>query len=386
MNNRIEQLDSIRGLAALSVLLSHIIIVNMDIFTFVMKTPIRLFTSGYSAVILFFVLSGFVLSLPFLKKDEVNYFPYLIKRICRIYIPYLIVIVISIILSNIFHEDNIGGLSDWFNTSWSTLPDKDLIIEHMLLIGNIHSENFNKAIWSLIHELRISLIYPFVVLLIKKIDYKYSLMICFILSMITGLNNIFHFQISNGLRTSYFDTFNYLSIFIIGTLLAIHRNKFINFYKGLTLNKKWLVFVILLIAYNFSNTLVPRILGIQVIEPFLLIIQDYSIAFGAIGFITIALGSSKVEKILLIKPVSFLGKISYSLYLFHLVVLLTCVHLLYGILPLNLVLVMSVGLSMVVSTISWYLIEKPFIKIGKRMSLKIHAKKVKLKEGEMYSK
>lgn len=386
MNNRIEQLDSIRGLAALSVLLSHIIIVNMDIFTFVMKTPMRLFTSGYSAVILFFVLSGFVLSLPFLNKDEINYFPYLIKRICRIYIPYLIVIIISIILSNIFYKDNIDGLSDWFNTSWSTLPNIDLIMEHIFLLGNIHSENFNKAIWSLIHELRISLIYPFVVLLVKKLDFKFSLLVCFILSMITGLNNIFHFQISNGLRTSYFETFNYLSIFIIGTLLAIHRNKFINFYWRLPRNKKWLVLFILIIAYNFSNTLVPRILRIQFIEPFLLIIQDYSIAFGAVGFIIFALGSSKVERILLIKPVLFLGKISYSLYLFHLVVLLTCIHLLYGIIPLNLILLISFGLSIVISTISWYLIENPFIEIGKKLTIKINPKKAKLKEGEIYSK
>jgi peptidoglycan/LPS O-acetylase OafA/YrhL len=386
MNNRIEQLDSIRGLAALSVLLSHIIIVNMDIFTFVMKTPMRLFTSGYSAVILFFVLSGFVLSLPFLKKDEINYFPYLIKRICRIYIPYLVVIIISVILSNIFYKDNIVGLSDWFNTSWSTLSNTDLIIEHIFLIGNIHSENFNKAIWSLIHELRISLIYPFVVVFIKKLDIKYSLLVCFILSMISGLNNIFHFQISNGLRTSYFDTFNYLSIFIMGTLLAIHRNKIINLYRLLTLSKKWLVLIILLITYNFSNTLVPRILGFHFIEPFLLIIQDYCIAFGAIGFIIIALGSSKIERILMIKPVLFLGKISYSLYLFHLVVLLTCVHLLYSIIPLNLILLMSLGVSIVVSTLSWYLIEKPFIEIGKIITLKILPKKVKLKEGEIYSK
>ena len=44
---------------------------------------------GHQAVILFFVLSGFVLYLPYTHTAEhILYADFVIKRICRIYLPY----------------------------------------------------------------------------------------------------------------------------------------------------------------------------------------------------------------------------------------------------------------------------------------------------------
>ena len=376
MNTRIGQLDSLRGLAALCVLISHIILVKTETFTLVMRTPLRLLTNGHAAVMLFFVLSGFVLSLGFLYKDKINYMPYLIKRVLRIYIPYLVAITIAMISTIYIFKGQIDGLSDWFNSSWTKQPNIDLILEHIFILGNIHSNIYNNVIWSLIHELRISIILPFVVLVIKYLDIKYSLLICIVLSLLTGFNNIFHFQISNGLLTNYFDTFHYVSIFILGILVAKYRFKIISYYKQLSVKVKWILLIFSLIIYNFSDTIIPKILSFPIFGPYLLIIEEYFQALGAIGFIIAAIGSDQVKRFLMIKPLTFLGKISFSLYLYHLIVILSCVHLLFELIPLWLILVISIVLSIIISTLSWRFVEKPCIEIGRTLTKKTAVKQL----------
>lgn len=67
MNSRFDQIDSIRGLAALSVVISHLslVIPNVYIVQKLKNTPLHIFWAGHEAVILFFILSGFVLALPY---------------------------------------------------------------------------------------------------------------------------------------------------------------------------------------------------------------------------------------------------------------------------------------------------------------------------------
>ncbi len=61
------------------------------------RTPLRLLIAGHQAVILFFLLSGFVLTLPYKKKTGLGYGPFLVKRVCRIYLPYLGALALAIL-------------------------------------------------------------------------------------------------------------------------------------------------------------------------------------------------------------------------------------------------------------------------------------------------
>lgn len=74
MIKRIGELDSIRGLAALIVLFHHMYqdLNNNTRFPPIIfrYSPLRVLTNGHASVIMFFILSGFVLSLPFLKGKE----------------------------------------------------------------------------------------------------------------------------------------------------------------------------------------------------------------------------------------------------------------------------------------------------------------------------
>src|SRR5882762_8330002 len=88
------QLDALRGIAALMVVINHFVLVGP--LWWVTRSPLRVVALGHEAVILFFILSGFVLTLQLNSSSRINYLDYLIKRICRIYLPYLAVLLAAI--------------------------------------------------------------------------------------------------------------------------------------------------------------------------------------------------------------------------------------------------------------------------------------------------
>jgi peptidoglycan/LPS O-acetylase OafA/YrhL len=135
-------------------------------------------------VVLFFVLSGFVLAIPMLIDRRTIYSLYLIKRILRIYMPYTVAVFISIIAAKNFYSGNITELSTWFNKTFE--PDlKTLqIIQHFLLIPNFYNYKLNPVLWSLVQEMRISIIFPFVVIFISRFKWHYVIMTSLMLSFV----------------------------------------------------------------------------------------------------------------------------------------------------------------------------------------------------------
>jgi peptidoglycan/LPS O-acetylase OafA/YrhL len=373
MNNRIEQLDSVRGLAALVVLISHLPLIGMPLLATNMLKALGII-NGHAAVVIFFVLSGFVLSIPFFKQNKIEYTPYLIKRIFRIYMPYAIAVIFALFLSQMFYSVKIDGLGQWVNKLWKTEVTTKLIMEHIYLIGNTHTESFNGAIWSLIHELRISLIFPFVVILVKRFSLKYNMLLCLLLCCIAGMNNIFHIQISNGYLVTYFDTITFLSVFICGALIAKHHSIIMHYYSALSIRVRFIILGLSIIMYNYVPYIIfyaTNFLNNEIFSAYSLIIMEHITTLGAIGFIISAMGSVRIATILMQKPIAFLGKISYSLYLFHMPVLLSCVFLLNGRFSYYLISAIATVLSIIVATCAWYTIENPFNRVGRSLSAKL---------------
>ena len=86
----IKKLNSIRAFAALYVMIAHLM---LEIFKG--SSFIFLFKFGQEAVMLFFLLSGFVISISYFKNPNINFGSYFIKRFRRIYFPVFCTYIIS---------------------------------------------------------------------------------------------------------------------------------------------------------------------------------------------------------------------------------------------------------------------------------------------------
>lgn len=371
MNKRIKQLDSIRGLAALAVLFSHIPYFALGLPDEAYRLLVWFgLNDGHSFVMLFFLLSGFVLSIPFFKKDSINYLPYVIKRVFRIYIPYLFVIIVAITLSQFFLNKEALVVGDW-NLLWNDSIHSQSITDHLLFLGNYDTNAFNGVIWSLIHELRISLIFPFLVLFIRRLNWKIVILICIVLSCISELNTVYHFQESVGYHTDFFKTVQYSTFFMYGALIAKHKSELVTKYQKINPFLKWILLIISLFLLKFSSFILLflyRVTGLEGLSTHFNALSEYGVLLGCIGIVISGVSSIKLTNILLFKPFLFLGKISYSLYLIHLPIILSCIYLFNQVIPLWLISILAIFLSILISQFTWMLIENPSQKAGRDLA------------------
>lgn len=239
-NGHYVELDSLRGIASVLVLITHLMIVFPMIYSpsspqdnltlFVLKyLPFTraLFIGGPEAVKLFFVLSGFVLALPFLKGTTIRYLPYLLKRFLRICIPFYVAICLAVLLSIVIQRSSIPELSEWYNSmSWTTPISARLLLGHFFLIGSFNVNAFNNVIWSLVHEMRISILFPLMMYGVIRYSWQKNVA-AYLLAGIIG------FYLGG-----YGDTVGYMLLFVVGALLAKHRAFSSNIIKEPDLSRK----------------------------------------------------------------------------------------------------------------------------------------------------
>lgn len=368
---RYEELDSLRGLAALAVMIGHFFLVfapmaqNTSSLAFLeyplnllKYTPLHLFWGGHEAVIMFFLLSGFVLSLPFFSNRQQSYTVYLIKRICRIYIPFVVALFVAILMREAVYVTKLTELTPYYNNLWVIPPDLASIVHHLLFIGNYNSTRYDPILWTLVHEMRISLIFPFIMIMIVKGGWKLGLPLAIGLSVgAEYLLGAFEMRY----MTNYAVTLHYTSFFIIGALLAMNREALKKLYTRM--NGWWLTLLFAAAVCGYSLKWIGY--GSEFQQWFQPHRGDWPIAIGASLFIVAAISSARLSKQLQRKSLLFLGKTSYSLYLYHMIVLLSLVHLLNGVFATPVIVVLAFVLSFAAAALSYYFVELPSIRLGK---------------------
>jgi peptidoglycan/LPS O-acetylase OafA/YrhL len=358
LNNRIDQLDSIRGLASITVLLNHLYLVLPTLPLLFRYSPLKAIVNGNAAVIMFFVLSGFVLFLPFMRGAAGTYRTFVIKRILRIYIPYFVSIVLAVLMALMLAKGSLPGID-----AWQSGISLKLLIEHLSLVFITDTKAFNNVVWSLVHEMRISIYFPLIALCVLRLNWKANLYICLLLSIPSILKDLF--SLGYGL-TTMLDTMHYTSMFIIGALLAKNMDKLTALYRIWNKKRKWLILSAAFLTYAYSSVIITIIFKFDL--PYRFVLYDYMVTLASGTFIIYAIGSIKLSGLLLKKPIIFLGKISYSLYLIHIIVLFSFMYLFYGILPHVFIYLLTVFVSLLLATLAWRFIENPSIALGKRLT------------------
>lgn len=166
---RYTSLDGLRGLAAFVVLIHHCFLVSPHLSSavdsngtgladswvwWITFTPLHLGWAGQEAVYVFFVLSGFVLTLPFVGNSRPNWAAYFPKRIVRIYVPVWASLVFALALARAFPRVAAPEFSSWINLH-DEVPK--VLSDALLLWG---AGSLNSPLWSLQWEMTFSLLLP----------------------------------------------------------------------------------------------------------------------------------------------------------------------------------------------------------------------------------
>jgi len=321
-------------------------------------SPLFLLFAGHEAVMLFFVLSGLVLSLPYLRGRGQAYPIYLMRRVLRIYAPYLAAIALSICGAAVWHGHH--GQGRWPDDFWSAPVNLKLVLQHIAFIGVYNWREYNFVIWSLIDEMRISIVFPALALLIFRIRPQLAILLAVSFSLL-ALATSWNYQSLDAVY-SLMMTFHFAAFFIFGILLAMHLSAISNWYQSLSRLARVVLLLASFFMYIESSRIFDHSTGLAG-----LIAVEWGVAVGAVGFIVIAI-NSPIAKRLLNSPVPvFLGRISYSLYLIHAPVLLA---LTFGIhkrlsawaqFPIYLVAAIGAAYLFCIS------VEEPFTRMGQRL-------------------
>jgi len=360
MSKRIKELDSIRGLAALTVVFGHFCLMLPSLPNSIKFSPLRFLWAGGEAVIVFYVLSGFVLSMA-LYHSKTNYWGYLIKRFVRIYIPYYFWIIITFALFILFSPYEVAGLRDWFYDRWQGSITKIDIINHIVLLNNFFTENYNPVIWSLAQEMRISIVFPLLFLLFYKLSWKKTILIALSFSLISVFLNMLHIGKAEGFYNGYADTLHFTSMFMVGMLLFKYQEKLIYLYQNMKKYKKGFLIALGIILYLYSILIYGFFRNDTTF-----LFKDWGVVMGVSIFIIMAMSNLKIKAFLNKSVFVYLGEISYSIYLCHFPIMMVLFKLLYTKIPIFFLLTLCIIMTLLFSIVSYHLIEKKCINWAKQ--------------------
>ena len=346
---RVLQLDSIRGVAALTVVFHHLWAISQF-----HEPPWYLipFTSGREAVVLFFVLSGYVLSLPFWKDRQLPYPVYIVRRFFRIYVPFLAALALSLAGCALLYKTHLP-LTSFYLKTWQ-VPVTFKLFLHALLMPD--TAELNGAIWSLRYEMEMSIIFPAVCILLARAGRYSWIWIAILLQAFQML--ILHTSLGrNSVTASNVAQLMYYAIFfVIGAGLAQHRADLIRQVFLLPQIAIWSGFAFSLALYfnrMFLHMTTPK--------------SDFLTMAGASGIILLA-QDARLKVGLDTVTAQYLGRISYSMYLIHYVVLFALFNLLYLHVPLGWLIAACVVTTLAVSHLFCVGVEERALISGKWVS------------------
>jgi peptidoglycan/LPS O-acetylase OafA/YrhL len=370
VEGRLTSLDALRGVAAFLVLTFHSWKLGLRPeltgwqWQLLNYTPLNLFISGRPWVMLFFVLSGFVLALSLERASHIDYGGFVMRRLCRVYLPFVASLALSVLLYALIQPDHIWELSLWFNElAWTREPSALMLGQHLLMTGVEGEDTLNPVMWSLVYELRISLLFPLLFLAAyrwPRLMLAVALVVSLACAWLAGCRTVAcqPFRGAN-VAESFWLTGYFSLFFVVGILLARWRQGLRDRLRRVPRPVTWLLALGAVYAMILPN--VPRLAAHMP--------ADAMYLAGSAAMVALAVSGGIWSRTLESPPFAWLGKISYSLYLTHNIVLLAVVHLLFGRVGGSTLLVVVVAASLLAAAIAWRLVEAPAMRLAAWVSV-----------------
>lgn len=165
MTNRIHFLDGIRGWAALSVLIGHLLFLlapwlpdSDHYLTIGWYTLVRFISDGHLAVLIFFTLSGYALSIHQLNPSRRNLALAACSRYFRLLLPVLVTSLFAYLLLKLglFFNQEVGPTSSWMGGFYNFDASLIKVLKfafYDVFIDYKENLSYNVALWTMKNEL-----------------------------------------------------------------------------------------------------------------------------------------------------------------------------------------------------------------------------------------
>ena len=368
----LPSIDSLRALAVLAVIIYHV--------------DVNYLPGGFLGVDLFFVLSGYLISSLIIKEyrktGSLNLYNFYIRRARRLLPAVYFMITVGLVVMVLFNEvllrkshlDAIFGYI--YSSNWW------YIFHKLDYFDSFGAQSPFKHLWSLAIEEQFYMIFPLLFLLInrkkKSKDGTYKLNKNFLyvvlgLILVSLIAHILLFDINNISRI-YFGTDTRAFSLLVGVVGAI-------LYPMEKLHTK------VTPQQNIMYSVVSLV-SIATLITVMIYTSEYNTWLYRGGFLLVAIlgliviiSSGKqhtlMSRLLSFKPVVFIGKISYSLYLWHfpILVLTTPVSEIGN--PNIIFVILRIILTFALATASYVFVETPIRKLGFKNYINVIFKKLK---------
>lgn len=267
MKTSIPVINCLRGIAAMVVCSFHFVSMTANYFS----TPVQLlFVYGRAGIHLFFVISGVVVPLSMIRAryglNQAGKF--LLKRTIRIEPPYLLALLLAVIYLYLRREYSVASEVDFMPST------RDLLLHIGYLVPVVDGDWATPVFWTL------------------SIEFQYYLLLALLFPLALGGTKermLFYVLFLAGpyLTDHFAFAPNYLPLFLVGILYALQITDRID-------KREYFAVTILALAVTFHQFLLYEAL----------------VVLGTILVVQLAPNFST-------RPLLFLGKISFSLYLLH---------------------------------------------------------------------
>jgi len=357
---RIPELDGLRGIAILLVLSFHYLNNQLVHATGKFGKLIGQVTSfGWVGVDLFFVLSGFLIGSNLIRnRNSANYFPtFYMRRVVRIIPNYYLLLVIFLLITAIPYFQ-----SSYFLTGSNVVPWKSyFLMVHNIDMAHMHSfgNSSLSVTWSIGIEEQFYIIFPFIVYFLKEQWLPLTLILAIIIAPIIRMQYD-HWVPQYVLLPCRMDAIAF------GALIACYDQKF-SIQSIVRKRIKWFA-AILIADVALCAFLFVRYNDLGPIKNTL-----FALIFSGGVVLALTYKNSFYGNVLRNKVLMWVGTISYSLYLFHYLILgmFQFVFAKNDGLALDTFKDITVSIAALIFSLffSWFIykkLETPFVKWGKQ--------------------